>query len=45
MVEKELRFLDQAYAQDGRAGLTLQTLLVLIFLIDRTLPFSGPDFP
>ncbi len=27
MVEEELRFLDQAYAQDGRTGLMLQTLL------------------
>lgn len=26
-VEEELRFLDQAYAQDGRTGLMLQTLL------------------
>ncbi len=26
-VEDELRFLDQAYAQDGRTGLMLQTLL------------------
>src|SRR4051794_34728413 len=26
-VEEELRFLDQAYAQDGRIGLMLQTLL------------------
>jgi integrase/recombinase XerD len=26
-VEEELRFLDQAYAQDGRVGLMLQTLL------------------
>ena len=25
-VEEELRFLDQAYAQDGRTGLMLQTL-------------------
>jgi integrase/recombinase XerD len=27
MVEEELRFLDQAYARDGRTGLMLQTLL------------------
>jgi integrase/recombinase XerD len=26
-VEEELRFLDQAYARDGRTGLMLQTLL------------------
>lgn len=26
-VEEELRFLDRAYAQDGRTGLMLQTLL------------------
>ena len=26
-VEEELRFLEQAYAQDGRTGLMLQTLL------------------
>jgi integrase/recombinase XerD len=26
-VEEELRFLDQAYAQNGRTGLMLQTLL------------------